>query len=129
MAMSEANADPNKVGESGGERDPSGRFLPGHKGKGGRPRGLDFRAVVMERAEAEGRDIKDAVWVVFLAMLKQASNGDVQAAKFIADRLCDNDPTAIHVTTDSGPPVPNVIELRAWARKLADLSSDGHDEA
>lgn len=84
--------EPDKTGENG-DRDPqTGRFLPGNNANPkGRPRGIDFRRVVREKAEQEGIAVEDAVWAIFRSMLKQAGAGDVSAAKLLLDRLCDDD--------------------------------------
>jgi hypothetical protein len=85
-----SNKPPDKIAENG--RDPkTGRYLPGHPGGPGRPRGIDFRRLVTEKAEATGLPLESALWSVFMALLKQAREGDVRAARLILDRICDVD--------------------------------------
>ena len=68
-----------------GERDASGRFLSGHRGMGGRPRSLDFRALItQERADT----LASRLLAVFDAMCRRAEDGDVAAAKLLLDRVC-----------------------------------------
>ena len=86
---------PDKTAEDG--RDPETvRFLPGSSGGPGRPRGLDFRRVVAERAAAAGIPLEAAVWSIFTSLLRRARDGDVQAAKLILDRPCDSDRLDVH---------------------------------
>ena len=100
---------PDKTAEDG--RDPeTGRFLPGNSGGPGRPRGLDFRRVVAERAAAAGIPLEAAVWSIFTSLLRRARDGDVHAAKLTLDRLCDNDRADVYhqggisIVLDTGVP-------------------------
>ncbi|MCA8975826.1 MAG: hypothetical protein KDC98_13980 [Planctomycetes bacterium] len=43
-------------------------------------------------------DLESAIWEVFQALLRRAKKGDVQAAKLLLDRLCEDDPVAVEVT-------------------------------
>lgn len=79
----------------------TGRFLPGNSGGPGRPRGLDFRRVIADRAEAAGIPLETALWGIFTSLLKQARDGDVQAARLLLDRLCDNDPVSLRLAEAS----------------------------
>jgi hypothetical protein len=73
------------------DRDERGHFLPGHSVKSpGRPRGFDFRKVITDEAERRGVDLKLVLWDVFEGAWKMARKGDVPAAKFITERLCDD---------------------------------------
>jgi hypothetical protein len=92
--------DPEKQGIAG--RDNAGRFVPGVSGNpAGRPRGVDFRKLVMEfRKAALDGDLQE----VYDAMLTRAKAGDVNAAKLLLDRLCDE---------SSGPDVTEASRLRA----------------
>lgn len=90
-------SNPKDLAESGAERDGKGRFLPGHKGIGGRPKGLDFRRVVQEYADARSIKVEDAIWTIFTSLLKSAKDGDVSASRLILDRLCDPDAIKLSV--------------------------------
>ena len=105
----------------GKSANPATLFKPGGPGGPGRPRGPDFRAVITNRAKELGCPVEDAMWDIYESMLKAAKGGDVQAAKLLIEKLCDNDPIAVHVTTgdDAGPQPP--VDLRAWGAKLASL--------
>ena len=71
------------------EREKDGRWKPGHRPiSPGRPRGIDFRKIVTERAEREGLDVHDVVWQVFCDLLRQSREGNVVASKFLIERLC-----------------------------------------
>jgi len=77
---------PAKTASNG--RDPkTQRFMPGHPGGPGRPRGLDIRTAVRDAAEKSGVCLQEAAANVMEAMRKQAEDGDVQAAKLWMDRL------------------------------------------
>jgi hypothetical protein len=80
---------PTQTANNGRAR--SGRFAKGNPGGPGRPRGLDFRSVVAAHAELTGSSIEAAIIEVFDALLRQASEGDVAAAKLLIDRLCGKD--------------------------------------
>ena len=79
-------------------RGKDGRFTRGNPGGPGRPRGLDFQQEVLKRAKSSDFDVADALWQVFLALLKKAKRGDVPAAKLLLDRLCDNASDTVEVT-------------------------------
>jgi len=80
------------VSAENGNRDASGRFVPGHSLPGpGRPKGFDFRAIATARAEAEGLSLEDAIYKVCRGLLTAAENGDVAAARLVLDRLCTAD--------------------------------------
>jgi len=72
------------------DRDEAGRFRAGHALAGpGRPRGrLDIAEIAHELAEAEGVDLREAVWRVLKALFEAAGRGDSRAAKLLLDRLC-----------------------------------------
>ena len=81
-----------------GHRDRLGRFLKGKPGGPGRPKGFDFRKVIAEKAEEHDVDLKEALWLIFESLLgKNLSDGDVQAAKLIIDKLCTADPSILEV--------------------------------
>lgn len=80
------NPRPEKTAGNGVRNPVTGQFLPGHPGGPGRPRGLDFRALV---AAHRGDTLPAAMVDLFDALMLRARNGDVQAAKLLLDRLCD----------------------------------------
>ncbi len=88
---------------SGEKRDrlPSGRYVPGHSLAGpGRPRRIDFRKVVEERAAADGVDVEGELWAVYRAQLELARTGDTMAARFVFAALVDPDPVAVQFVDD-----------------------------
>ena len=77
-------------------RDPAtGRFVPGHPGIGGRPRAVDFRALIRER-KGQG-PLEDVLVAIFDSLASSAKDGDVAAAKLLLAKLCDDD-----VATNNG---------------------------
>lgn len=112
------------VYQDGTGRDGRGRFAPGVSGNpAGRPRGIDFRETIHEHAEAEGFPLPEAVYRVFRAILKAAEAGDVQAAKWLTDRLCGPQAESVELHVEPvGPPVPEGAGLFEWAGKLAELA-------
>lgn len=91
---------PTQTADNG--RTTSGRFAKGNSGGPGRPRGIDFRAVVAQRAEAEGSRIEEIIWEVFEMLLAASRAGDVQAARVLLDRLCGKETSRIDVGVDAG---------------------------
>ncbi|MBL8752686.1 MAG: hypothetical protein JNK15_05245 [Planctomycetes bacterium] len=119
---------PTQTAENGRGR--TGRFAKGNPGGPGRPRGLDFRAVVAAHAELTGFCIEGAIIEVFTALLRQAREGDVAAAKFLIERLCGKDESA----EAEGPPsqlseaerirrIEDLLETARRRREAADTSS------
>ena len=100
---------PNQTASIGRSR--TGRFTQGNPGGPGRPRGLDFRAVVAEKAEGEGIAVEDAIWDIFQSLLAQARQGDVQAAKLLIERLCGKETIEVEIG-EQMPPMSDV-ELAA----------------
>lgn len=84
------NTAPDKPAATG-DRDPvTGQWLPGNRGNpNGRPKGIDFRRLVMEKLGEAA--VEDVLLDVFtrLAELVRGKRGDVQAAKLILDRICE----------------------------------------
>ena len=80
-------AEPN--GQLSAERDEAGRFLRGNtiSKTGGRPRGIDIKALAEEMAEQEGYDLRQAMWRVLKTLINSAEAGDVAAAKIVFERL------------------------------------------
>jgi len=70
------------------DRDRDGRFLPGHR-LGGRPPGIDVRALVAERAATDPTigSAEDLVWGVVVTLARRAALGDVPAARLLLDHL------------------------------------------
>jgi hypothetical protein len=117
-----------------GNRDSRGRWLPGHSQPGpGRPRGLDFRRVVEEKAEAEGFDLDEAIWEIVLALFEEAKAGSVAAAKLLLDRLCGPVTAAVEVEIQQqpgpvGPPIPSTEKLLEDLQRIKELSVEfGHE--
>lgn len=77
-------AKPDKLAASG--RDENGKFLPGHEGIGGRPKGMDFRKAI-ERWAAENKvDLELAAGQLAKALHARGINDDTAAAKLWLDR-------------------------------------------
>ena len=108
----------------------TGRFLPGSSGNPrGRPAGWDFRRIIRDKSEGTQLPVELVVWRIYQALVREAvENGDTQAAKLVLDRLCDTDPTKMHLTheglLDGGPPAPATIDLASQIAKLAELSKE-----
>ncbi len=100
-----------KTGATDPERDDRGRFVAGHVGRGGRPKGYDFRKIVAEESAKHGVPVEVAVWAIYTALLKRARRGDVAAARILLDRLCPRDET-IHITDDR----PRMTDLERGVR-------------
>jgi hypothetical protein len=96
--MGDVSEVPQIVERSGGERDVTGRFLPGHKKLGGRQRGIDVKALIRER---KGRECEDWIVDTVVAIKDRAVTGDVQAAKLLWDMLCDKAADELHLTTEA----------------------------
>lgn len=77
---------PEEVIEMG--RTVDGRFAPGHPGVGGRPSGIDLRALAERKSEEEGYDFPTAMWEVIKALIENAKAGNVSAAKLLLDKFC-----------------------------------------
>lgn len=118
--------DPEKTGETGGRDPETGRFLPGNSANpNGRPRGVDLRKLAQEKAREDGVELGDALWSVTRAMLKRAVNGDVQAAKLLFDKLCDNDAIKIEHSGDMMPRLTPQEVAKEILRIEQALADDG----
>jgi hypothetical protein len=77
-----------------------GTFAKGASGNPlGRPRRPDLFRVASEYAAREGIDLERALFLTVQKMLELAQDGDVGAAKLVFDRLCDQDPLSVELTT------------------------------
>ena len=85
---------PFKTDENG-DSDESGRFMPGCKPGPGRPRGPDFREVVLRRRSAEV--VESDLLEVYDALAARAKTGDVQAARLFLERVAPEPPAALLV--------------------------------
>jgi hypothetical protein len=81
------------------ERTATGRFLPGNTTArlGGRPKAIDFRALVHE---ARGDTVRDKLIAVFDMLAEKAAAGDVNAAKLLLERICGKDADEIKLTDE-----------------------------
>lgn len=70
-------------------RNANGTFAPGHPGKGGRPRGLDIRAVCERHARENGIDLELAIWEIMQMQITLAKCGDAAAVKVVLATLGD----------------------------------------
>ena len=108
---------------AGNGRDSAGRFVPGHH-LGGRPRGVDLRALVDERAASEPTigSTDDLLWGVVVVLARRAATGDVQAARLLLDRLAapPDEPSAAGVAmTDREVAERLAVILRRAAARQA----------
>ncbi len=106
-----------------GDRDHDGRFRPGHR-LGGRPRGVDLRALVDERAASDPTigSTDDLLWGVVVVLARRAATGDVQAARLLLDRLAapPDEPSAVGATmTDREVAERLAVILRRAAARQA----------
>ncbi len=69
-------------------RSGDGRFTKGCRAGPGRPKGLDFRAVVEREAARRDVSLPEALWSIFQGQLAKAVTGDTAAARFCIERLC-----------------------------------------
>lgn len=66
---------------------PATRFEPGTSGNpGGRPKGESFQAVLRDLLEEKHRKAPDWRYAIAARMIDLAAKGDLDAAKWIADR-------------------------------------------
>ena len=88
------------------QRGPGRPFKPGQSGNpAGRPKGFDFRFAILEYCDKHKVNLHEAMGRVFLAMVNEAENGDVQAAKLVFDRLCGPiEPAPVLAIIDKRPP-------------------------
>ncbi len=102
---------------AGNGRDSAGRFVPGHR-LGGRPRGVDLRALVEHRAAADPSlgSLDAVVWRVTRALLAEAEAGNVAAGKVLLDYLVAD--------ADALPPVESRMSDREVAERLAIILRD-----
>lgn len=81
------------------ERDARGLFLPGNTTArlGGRPKAVDFRALVQR---ARGETVDERLLAVYDMLTKRAAEGDVNAAKLLLERICGKDADEIRLTDE-----------------------------
>lgn len=87
-----AAAAPSQIARNGDHDPKTGHFVPGWRGGPGRPKGIDFRALITEQ---RGASLADDLVRLFDRLLVLAISGDVQAAKLLLDRVCQKDAVQI----------------------------------
>ena len=96
----------------------------------GRPKGLDFRALVERECEKQlGVTVDEAMMRVFAALMQRATSGDVPAAKLLLDKLCIVDPLELNLNDKKLTDTERAARIRAIlalgeARARGDLTDD-----
>lgn len=102
-------------------RDEQGRFTPGHSGN---PAGRPKNGLTAMLNAAMSTDAGDgATWaeVIRDKLLSLAASGNVEALKYLADRLEGRPAQALHLSADAGGPLHyrlNVIDSGPRQRAL-----------
>ena len=130
--MSSGNGTPEDNGhrqdsDANGRDIRTGRFLPGNPGGPGRKRNIDLADAARRYAKTKNIDLETAVGEIMVAMIGQAKEGDVHAAKLVLDRLCG--PVRQEIDLDanvqhSGPTIPRGQEMMAWLAKLQEIAQE-----
>ena len=116
-------------------RDPkTGRFIPGTKGGPGRKTGsrmINFVVLCEKKAKELNINLEDLVWSVVKRLFVLASQGDVQAAKLILDRICgpvdklielNFDNRSLTISTENGDSKFNIGEFSDYLKKLNEVA-------
>jgi len=96
--------EPDKV-EKTGERDDKGRFVPGHEGMGGRPKGLSITALVKAELDKapEGDENTYAELLIRELLKKAIQEGDHPTQKMIWNYIDGLPQANLDVTSDNKP--------------------------
>ncbi len=111
---------PEKKGTNGeGDRNDKGQFVKGWPGGPGRKPGIkvSFRTAARQRAKDMDIDLDKEIGTLALLLIKQAKEGDVQAAKFVVERLCGLLKQEIEMKSESTVYLPD--QARADLREMA----------
>ena len=96
--------EPDKV-EKSGERDDKGRFVPGHEGRGGRPKGLSITSLVRAELDKapEGDESTYAELLIRELLKKAIQEGDHPTQKMIWNYIDGMPQANLDVTSDNKP--------------------------
>ena len=96
--------EPDKV-EKTGERDEKGRFVPGHEGMGGRPKGLTITSLVRAELDKapEGEEATYAELLIRQLLKKAIVEGDHSTQKLIWNYIDGLPQASLDVTSDKKP--------------------------
>jgi hypothetical protein len=96
--------EPDKLDKTG-ERDDKGRFVPGHEGKGGRPKGLSITALVKAELDKapEGDESTYAELLIRELLKKAIQEGDHPTQKMIWNYIDGLPQASLDVTSDNRP--------------------------
>jgi hypothetical protein len=96
--------EPDKV-EKSGERDDKGRFVPGHEGRGGRPKGLSITSLVRAELDKapEGDESTYAELLIRELLKKAIQEGDHPTQKMIWNYIDGLPQANLDVTSDNKP--------------------------
>tara|TARA_R100001086_G_scaffold245836_1_gene177288 strand:- start:699 stop:1079 length:381 start_codon:yes stop_codon:yes gene_type:complete len=96
--------EPDKV-EKTGERDGKGRFVPGHEGMGGRPKGLTITSLVRAELDKapEGEEATYAELLIRQLLKKAIVEGDHPTQKLIWNYIDGLPQASLDVTSDKKP--------------------------
>ncbi len=106
------------------DREPSGRFATGHAGGPGRPKGKGYQ---LQRAAQEAISTEHFAAMMRRAM-RMALEGNLQAMRFVAERVCGKAPDAPADATplDINPPrLRTATDCTAAVQKLTDAICHG----
>ena len=93
--------EPDKV-EKSGERDDKGRFVPGHEGRGGRPKGLSITSLVRAELDKapEGDESTYAELLIRQLLKKAIVDGDSSTQKLIWNYIDGLPQASLDVTSN-----------------------------
>jgi hypothetical protein len=96
--------EPDKLDKTG-ERDGKGRFVPGHEGKGGRPKGLSITSLVRAELDKapEGDESTYAELLIRQLLKKAIVEGDSSTQKLIWNYIDGLPQANLDVTSDNKP--------------------------
>lgn len=96
--------EPDKL-EKTGERDGKGRFVPGHEGMGGRPKGLTITSLVRAELDKapEGEEATYAELLIRQLLKKAIVEGDHPTQKLIWNYIDGLPQASLDVTSDKKP--------------------------
>ncbi len=118
------------------DRNPlNGRWLPGVRGTGRRPR-IDLLSVCDRLAREEGLDLETLVWAMVKGLILTGSKGDVPAAREVLRYLCkdpgNSDGVTVNVgvgvdarttVANVGPTLPDAERFAGFLDNLGDFTA------
>jgi hypothetical protein len=109
-------------------RTPEGKFAPGFSGNPkGRPKALDFRALVNEM---RGPSMAERLMRVFDVLEERALDGDTKAIQLLLDRICTPESQKLEIDHSgeikgaNGPAIPATDDLLKGIDQLRALAQE-----